>query len=180
MLIYLPIFLSKLCIKRLEKYGLATIICNECNKLVSFKINLDYVHSRKHILPWNYGNDKMSPCEIRTFNACNSMHNIQRLSISGRSWKYCCKYVGKIKKNNYRKVSTSADGSLIRRAFFCTIPNVLLLINSNNQNKRRNETVNTRKGQLSVTMKSGTTFWIIHKLSLIYIFLWSKKLRWKQ
>ena len=47
-----------------------------------------------------------------------SMYNIQWLSGSGGSWKYCCKYVGEIDKNNYFTVSKSADGSLIRREIF--------------------------------------------------------------
>ena len=43
------------------------------------------------------------------------MKNIQCLSGSGGLCKYCCKYVGNIDKNNYCTVSTSDDGSLIRR-----------------------------------------------------------------
>ena len=46
------------------------------------------------------------------------MHNIQCLSGLGGSYKYYCKYVGKIDKNNYCTVSTSADGSLIRSEMF--------------------------------------------------------------
>ena len=77
---------------------------------------MDYVHPRKHIPPWKYGNDNISPCETRTFTACSSMQNIQFVSESEGSCKYLCKYVGKIDQNNYCTVSTSADGSLIRRA----------------------------------------------------------------
>ena len=47
------------------------------------------------------------------FTACRSMQNIQYLSGSGGPRKYCCKYVGKIDKNNYFTVSTSADGRFI-------------------------------------------------------------------
>ena len=88
----------------------------------------------------------------------------------------CWKYL----KKDCCTVSIYADGSLIRRASFCTVPNVLLLIKSNKQNKRKNETGNIRKGQLSVSMKSGATFLSIQKLSLIWILLWSKQLCWKQ
>ena len=63
---------------------------------------------------------------------------------------------------------------------FFTIPNVLLLINSNKKNRRKNATVIIHKGQLSVSMKSGTTYWSIQKLSPIWILWWSKQLRWKQ
>ena len=126
---------------------------------------------QKNIPPWKYGYNNISPCETRKFTACRSMHNILCLSGSGGSWKYCCKYVGNIDKNKYCTVSTSDDGSLIWRANCCTIPNVLLLINSNKKNYRRNETGDIRKGQLSVSIKSGTTFWSIQKLSLIWILL---------
>ena len=112
----LPNNSSKRYIERLEKSGLATIIRTKCNTIVSFKSNLDYFHP-KQIPPWKYGDDNISPCETRKFTACNSMQNIQCLSGSGGSYKYCCKYIGKIKKN-YCKLSTSADGSLIRRAMF--------------------------------------------------------------
>ena len=44
------------------------------------------------------------------------MKNIQRVNGSGGLCKYCYKYFGKIDKNNYFTVSTSAGGSLIRRA----------------------------------------------------------------
>ena len=75
-------------------------------------------HPKKHIPPWKYDGDNISYCKTKTFTACRSMHNIQCLSGSGGSCKYCCKYVGKIDKNNYCTVSTYADGSLIRREIF--------------------------------------------------------------
>ena len=118
MLIYLPKIFSKPCIERLEKLGLDTPIHNESNNIFSFKSNLDYFHPKKYIPPWKYGDDKISPCETRTFTACRSMYNIQRLIGSGGSFRYCCKYVGKVDKKNYCTVSTSADGSLIQRATF--------------------------------------------------------------
>ena len=117
-LIYLRNNLSKPCIERLEKLVLATIICNECNIIVFSKNNLDYFPSKKKIPPWNYGDDNISPCETRMFTLCRSMQNIQILSGSGGSCKYCCKYVGKIDKHNYCTVFTSTDGSLIRCADF--------------------------------------------------------------
>ena len=43
------------------------------------------------------------------------MHNIQYVSGSGESCKYCCKCVDKIDKNNYFTVSKSSYGSLIWR-----------------------------------------------------------------
>ena len=92
---------------------------------------------RKHIPPWKYGNDSISPCETIIFTACGSINNIQCLSGSVGLCKYYFKYVGKIDKNNNCTVSKYTDGSLTQRAFFCTIPNVLLLIKSNNQNKRK-------------------------------------------
>ena len=97
-LIDLPKKISKPCIERLERSGLATPIRNESKAIVSFKSNLDYFHLKKHIPTWKYGNDNISPCETRTFTACRSMHNIKYLSVSGGSCKYCCKYVGKIDK----------------------------------------------------------------------------------
>ena len=117
-LIDLPNNLSKPCIKLLEKSGLVTIIRNKCYEIASFKIILDCFHPKKRILPWKYGDDNISPCETRTFTECRSIQNIQCLSGSGGSCKYICKYVGKIEKNNYWKVSTSADGSFIGRAIF--------------------------------------------------------------
>ena len=97
---------------------MATPIHNESNRIISFKSNLDYFHLKKHIPPQKYGDDNISPCEKRTFTACRSMKNIQHLSGSGGYCKYCCKYVGKIDKNNYCIVYTSANGSLIRCAIF--------------------------------------------------------------
>ena len=55
--------------ERLEKSGFATPIRNERKKNVSLKSNLDYFHPKKHIPPWKYGNDKISPCETSTFTA---------------------------------------------------------------------------------------------------------------
>ena len=118
MLIDLPNNFSKPCIERLEKSVLATLIRNKCSENISFKIKLNFFHLKTHIPPHKYGNDKISPCETRTLTLCRSMHNIQCLSGSGGSCKYCCKYIGKIEKNNYCTVSTSADGSLIQRAIF--------------------------------------------------------------
>ena len=46
MLIYLLYNWSKPCIKGLEKSVLATLICNKCKKIVSFKSNLDYFHKK--------------------------------------------------------------------------------------------------------------------------------------
>ena len=114
-------------------------------KEVSFKSNLDFFHQKNP--PLNYGDDNISPYKTKTFTACKSMQNIQCLSVSGGLCKYCCKYVGNIDKKNYCKVSKYDDGRLIRYACFCTIPNMLLLIKSNKQNKRRNETGNIDKGQ---------------------------------
>ena len=57
---------------------------------------------------------------------------------------------------------------------FCTITNLLLLINTNKQNKRRKSTRNILKGKLSVQMKSGITFWSIQKLSPIWIWIITK------
>ena len=62
-LIDIPKKFSKTCIERLEKLGFATPIRNDSKKNVSFKSNLDYFHPKKHILPWKYGNDNISPCE---------------------------------------------------------------------------------------------------------------------
>ena len=115
-LIDLPNNLSKLCIEFLEKSGLSTPIRNNRNKVVSFKSNLGFFI--KKIPPWKYDDDKISPCETRTYTACRSMKNIQYLSGSGGSCKYCYKCVGEIDKNNYCTVSTSADGILIRREIF--------------------------------------------------------------
>ena len=115
-LIDLPGILSKLCIECLGKSGLAAPIRNESNEVVSFKKEL-WLFSSKKIPPWKYGNDKFSPCERRTFTACRSMQNMQCLSGSEGSCKYCCKYVGKVEKN-YRTFSTYADGSLIWCEFF--------------------------------------------------------------
>ena len=66
-------YFSKPCIELLEKSGLDTLICNECKKIVSFKSNLDFFHPKKHIPPWKYGNDNISPCETKIFTACRSM-----------------------------------------------------------------------------------------------------------
>ena len=80
-----------------------------------FQKQLGIFHPRKHVLPWIYGYDNISPCETIMFTACRKMQNIQCLSGSGGSCKYCCKYVGNIDKNNYCTVSKSADGILIRQ-----------------------------------------------------------------
>ena len=69
---------SKLCIKRFGKSVFATLIRNECNKIVSFKIRLDYFNE-KYITPWKYSNDKISPCETITFTGFMSMQNIKCL-----------------------------------------------------------------------------------------------------
>ena len=75
-LIDLPNNLSKPCIERLLNSGLDTPTRKNSNAIVSFKSNLDYFHPKKHIPPWKYGDDKISPCETRTFNSCRSIHNI--------------------------------------------------------------------------------------------------------
>jgi len=44
------------------------------------------------------------------------MQNIQCLYGAGDgSCKYCCKYAGKIDKNNYCTIATNIEGNLIRR-----------------------------------------------------------------
>ena len=44
------------------------------------------------------------------------MQNIQCLcGAGGGSYKYCCKYAGKIDKNNYCTIATNIEGNLIRR-----------------------------------------------------------------
>ena len=108
------------------------------------------------------------------------MQNILCLSGSVGSWKYCCRYVGKIDKNNYCTVSTYAGGILILRADVFTIAIVLLLMKSKNKKYRINATWNLLKGQLSASMKSGIIVLIIQKLSPIWILWWSKKHHWKQ
>ena len=80
-----------------------------------FQKQLGIFHPRKHVLPWIYGYDNISPCETIMFTACRKMQNIQCLSGSGGSCKYCCKYVGNIDKDNYCTVSTSSDVRFIRR-----------------------------------------------------------------
>ena len=95
---------------------LATPIRNKSKKVVSFKSSSDCFHPKKHIQPWKYADDNTSPCETRTFTACKSIQNIHCLSGSGGSCKYCCRYVGKIDKENYSTVSTSDDIILIRHA----------------------------------------------------------------
>ena len=45
-LIVLPKNFSKSCIKHLGKSGLATLTHNECDEIVSFRINLDYFHPK--------------------------------------------------------------------------------------------------------------------------------------
>ena len=82
MLIDFPNNFSKPCIELLGKPGLAAPIRNESNGIIYFKSNLDYFHPKKHIPPWKYGDDNISPCETGTFNACRSMQNIQYLSGS--------------------------------------------------------------------------------------------------
>ena len=63
---------------------------------------------------------------------------------------------------------------------FCTIPNVLLLKNTNKKNETRDKNVNTLKGKLSVSMNSCIKCLSIQKLSPMRI-LWSpKQHRWKQ
>ena len=50
-LIDLPKKIYKPCIERLEKSGLATLISNECNIIVSFKRSLDYFHPKTLFRP---------------------------------------------------------------------------------------------------------------------------------
>ena len=109
----LPNNFSELCLKRLEKAGVAILERNDDGDIVSFKSHLDYFHPKKHIPPWKYGDENISPCETKTFIACRSMQNIQCLYGAGGSCKYCCKYVAKIDKNKYFIVSASTDGTLI-------------------------------------------------------------------
>ena len=114
----LPNNFSKPCLERLEEAGIAILERNNDGDIISFKSHLDYFHPKKHIPPWKYGDDNISPCESKTFIICRSMQNVQCLCGAGGSCKYCCKYVAKIDKNNYCTVSASTDGTLIRRANF--------------------------------------------------------------
>ena len=112
----LPNNFSKPCLQRLEKAGLLDLETNEIGEIISFKSEHDYLHPKKHIPPWKYGDPNISPCETKTFSICRSMQNIQCLcGAGGGSCKYCCKYAAKIDKNNYFSISTNVDGSLIRR-----------------------------------------------------------------
>ena len=75
------------------------------------------------------------------------MHNIQCLSGSGGSFKYCCKFIGKVDKKYYT-VPTSVDGSLIRWAI-CLENNKCVTSNKVQQVlKKNNETGNMHKGNL--------------------------------
>ena len=70
---------------RHEKTAFLTPICNESNKIISFKSNLDSFIQKKDIPHRKYGNDNILQCERGKFTGYRSMHNIQRLSGSGRS-----------------------------------------------------------------------------------------------
>ena len=102
------------------------------------------------------------------------------LSGSVGSWKYCCRYFGKIVKNNYCTVYIYADGRLIRRAIVLLNTRCVTYYKFQQSEQEINKTGNIFKGHLSVPMKSSTTFWSIHNLLLIRILLWSKRLCWKQ
>ena len=58
-LIYLPKNFSNLCIERLEKSGLSTLIRNESNEIIYFKSELGCFHQKKLIPPLKYGNDNI-------------------------------------------------------------------------------------------------------------------------
>jgi hypothetical protein len=110
----LPNNFSNSCLEKLERVGLAILERNKNDEILLFKSHLDYFHPKKHIPPWKYGDDNISPCaETKTFLACRSIQNILCLCGAGGSCKYCCKYVGKIDKNNYCTVSTSSDDTLV-------------------------------------------------------------------
>ena len=85
------------------------------------------------------------------------MYNIQCLCVSGGSYKYCCKYVGKIDKK------TTAQCIHLLMITWSDVQNVhnTKRVTSDKVPKseqEKNETGNICKGQLSVSMKSGTTF----------------------
>ena len=61
--------------RTLGKLGLATLIRNECNKIVSFKINLDCFNPKMYIPPWKYGDNTenlvICPIELRQLLSTN-------------------------------------------------------------------------------------------------------------
>ena len=111
---------------------------------------------------------------------CWSIQNIQCLIGSGGSWKYCCKYVGNIEKNNYYTVSLSADGSLIRRAN--VLHNTKRVTSDKFQQAEREKKRNWKNPQGTVISVNEVWHHILKYPEFInnMIFLWSKQLRWKQ
>ena len=102
--------------ERLEQVGVVEIEINESGDIKSWQGNHNYSHPKKHLPPWKPGDPNISPCETETFCVCRSMQNVQFLcGAGGGSCKHCCKYVGKVDKNNYCPVASTKDGGLIRR-----------------------------------------------------------------
>ena len=69
----LPNNFSKPCLQWLEKASLVHLEKNEIGEIISFKSEHDYLHPKKYISPWKYGDPNISPCETKTFSICRSM-----------------------------------------------------------------------------------------------------------
>ena len=97
--------ISDECWSRLHQIGLANTILDNNGDRNKFKSSLDYFHAKRWIPPVAPGEGFISPYEKETFAVCQSMQNMQRLDQAGGCCKYTCKYIAKIDKQNYIKVS---------------------------------------------------------------------------
>ena len=104
-----------------------------------FKSSLDYFHAKRWIPPVAPGEGFISPYEKETFAVCQSMQNVQRLDQAGGCCKYTCKYIAKIDKQNYIKVSMNKKkkGALETNSTY--LHNTKIVSSDINRKKRNNK-----------------------------------------
>ena len=107
--IELPVHISDECWNTLFKIGVANPLLNEDGNRNTFKSSIDFFHPKRWVPAVVPGEPLTSPYESITFCICRSMQNCQRLDQAGGCCKYTCKYLGKIDKQNYVKISTSQE-----------------------------------------------------------------------
>ena len=85
------------------------------------KSSLGFFNPKRWVPAVVPGELPLSPFESQTFSICQSMQNCQRLDLAGGCCKYTCKYIAKIDKQNYVKISVNnskKDGSIESKSTF--------------------------------------------------------------
>ena len=116
----LPVTISDECWDRLNKIDVANSVFNEKKERNVFKCTINFFHPKRWIPAVVPTELPISPYESQTFCVCQSMQNCQRLDQAGGCCKYTCKYLAKIDKQNFVKISMNKDnkGGLVTQSTY--------------------------------------------------------------